>query len=169
MDVITAIKTRRSIRSFKPTPVEKEKVNELLKLAMCAPSAGNQQPWHFIVVDDTGIKNKIADMHPYAKMLYDAPLGIIVLADTTLEKYKGYWVQDCSAAIMNILTGAPALNLQTVWCGIYPTEERVKEFKDFFDLPDNIIPLGLVIVGYSDKKGFEVDRFKPERIHYNKF
>lgn len=169
MDVLTAIKTRRSIRQFLPTKVEREKIEELLRLAMCAPSAGNQQPWHFIVVDDEKIKNEIADMHPYAKMLFDAPACIIVLGDTSLEKYKGYWVQDCSAAIMNIITAAPALNLQTVWCGIYPTEERVKDFKDYFNLPNNIIPLGLVVLGYSPQTGFYVDRFKPERIHYNSF
>lgn len=169
MDVITAIKTRRSIRTFLDKPVEKEKIDELLKLAMCAPSAGNEQPWHFIVVDDVKIKKDIADMHPYAKMLYQAPIGIIVLGDVSLEKYKGYWVQDCSAAIMNILTAAPAFNLQTVWCGIYPTEERVKDFVDYFKLPSNMIPMALIALGYSDKKGFEVDRFKPERIHYNRF
>jgi len=169
MDVLTAIKTRRSIRQFEPTNVENKKIEELLRLAMCAPSAGNQQPWHFIVINDKKIKNEIADMHPHAKMLFDAPVCIVVLGDTSLEKYKGYWVQDCSAAILNILTAAPTLNLQTVWCGIYPTEERVKDFKVYFDLPENIIPLGLVVLGYSKKSGFPVDRFKPERIHYNSF
>ncbi|MBZ4671848.1 nitroreductase family protein [Deferribacterales bacterium Es71-Z0220] len=169
MDVLTAIKTRRSIRQFEQINVEDEKIEELLRLAMCAPSAGNQQTWHFIVVNDEKIKNEIADMHPHAKMLYDAPACIIVLGDTSLERYKGFWVQDCSAAIMNILTAAPALNLQTVWCGIYPNEERVKDFKRYFKLPENVIPLGLIVLGYSKKSGFPVDRFKPERIHYNSF
>ncbi|MCX8083700.1 MAG: nitroreductase family protein [Calditerrivibrio sp.] len=169
MDVITAIKTRRSIRNYINKPVEPAKIEELLKLAMCAPSAGNQQPWHFIIVDDPELKTKIANMHPYAKMLHQAPMGIIVLGDTNLEKYKGFWVQDCSAAIMNILTAAPAFDLQTVWCGIYPSEERVKEFVELFELPAHIIPLALIVIGYSDKKGFEVDRYKPERIHKNRF
>jgi len=169
MDVITAIKTRRSIRTFIDKPIEKEKITELLKLAMCAPSTGNQQPWHFIVIDDPKIKNDIANIHPYAKMINQAPIGIVVLGDTSLEKYKGFWVQDCSAAIMNILNAAPALDLQSVWCGIYPDENRVKEFVDYFKLPSNVIPLAIIVTGYSEKKGFEVDRFKPERIHYNKF
>lgn len=169
MDVIEAIETRRSIRSFKGDKIEPEKIEKLLSLAMCAPSAGNQQPWHFIVIDDEKVKNDIANLHPYAKMLFDAPVGIVVLGDTNLEKYKGYWVQDCSAAIMNILTAAPSLDLQTVWCGIYPSEDRVVEFKNYFNLPDNIIPLALIVLGYSDRKGFKVDRFKRDRIYYNKF
>ncbi|MCA1926871.1 MAG: nitroreductase family protein [Calditerrivibrio sp.] len=169
MDAIEAIETRRSIRSFIDKKVEPEKIEKLLSLAMCAPSAGNQQPWHFIVIDDEKVKNDIASLHPYAKMLFDAPLGIIVLGDTSLEKYSGYWVQDCSAAIMNILIAAPSLDLQTVWCGIYPTEERVKSIKNYFNLPDNVIPLALIVVGYSNKKGFKVDRFKKDRVRYNRF
>ncbi|MEF3255226.1 MAG: nitroreductase family protein [Deferribacterales bacterium] len=169
MDVIEAIETRRSIRTFKNDKIEPEKIEKLLSLAMCAPSAGNEQPWHFIIVDDEKIKNDIATIHPYAKMLFEAPMGIIVLGDVNLEKYKGYWIQDCTAAIMNILTAAPAFDLQTVWCGIYPTEERVKEIRDYFKLPENIIPLALIVIGYSDRKGFKVDRFKKERVHYNRF
>lgn len=169
MDVIDAVETRRSIRTFKSDKIEPIVLNRLLELAMCAPSAGNQQPWHFIILDDVKVKNDIAELHPYAKMLFDAPLGILVMGDTTLEKYKGFWVQDCTAAIMNILTSAPAFNLQTVWCGIYPSEDRVREIRDYFRLPQHIIPLGLIVMGYSPKKGFKVERFKPERVHYNKF
>lgn len=169
MDVIEAIKTRRSIRSFESKPVEREKILELLKLAMCAPSAGNEQPWHFIVIDDKELKNKVAEIHDHAKMLFDAHTAIIVLGDTSLEKYKGFWVQDCSNATMNILTAAPAFDLQTVWCGIYPNEKLVERFKKLFNLKDNIIPFSLIVIGYSNKRGFEVNRFKPERVHFNKF
>lgn len=169
MDVLEAVETRRSIRSFKREKVDPSLVEKILRLAMCAPSAGNEQPWHFIVLDDEKTKNDMARIHPYAKMLFEAPLGIIVLGDVNLEKYKGFWVQDCSSAIMNILISAPSFGLQTVWCGVYPSEERVKEIKDYFKLPENIIPLGLIVMGYSDKKGFKVERFKPERIHYNIF
>ncbi|MCX7902885.1 MAG: nitroreductase family protein [Caloramator sp.] len=160
---------RRSIRKYLDKPVAKEDIDDLLRAAMAAPSAGNEQPWEFIIVDDKNILKRIADLHPYAKMLYEAPVAIVVCGDLNKEKYKGFWVQDCSAATQNILLEATDKGLGTVWIGVYPDETRVKDISNIFGIPSNVIPLSIVAVGYPDQEMQEVDRFEPQKIHYNKW
>ena len=96
---------------------------------MAAPSAGNQQPWHFIVIDDREILSEIPKFHPYSKMLNEASCAIVVCGDVTLQRFEGYWVQDCSAATQNMLLMATELGLGSVWLGAYPREERVEALK----------------------------------------
>lgn len=139
---------RRSIRKYLDKPVAKEDIDDLLRAAMAAPSAGNEQPWEFIVVDDKNVLKKIADVHPYAKMLYEAPVAIVVCGDLNKEKHKGFWVQDCSAATQNILLEATDKGLGTVWIGVYPDDTRVKDISNIFGIPSNVIPLSIVAVGY---------------------
>jgi len=115
---------------------------------MSAPSAGNQQPWHFIVVNERVLLDRIPEFSPYAAMCRQAPLGILVCGDTTLEKYPGYWIQDCSAATQNLLLAAHDLGLGAVWTGVYPREERIRGFREAFKLPDHILPLAFVVIGY---------------------
>src|SRR5512136_1285611 len=98
MDALEAILTRRSIRQYTSQAVPDELVQELLAAAMQAPSAGNEQPWHFILMTERKQLNALAGVLPYGQMLKTAPLGVVVCADLELEKYSGYWVQDCSAA-----------------------------------------------------------------------
>lgn len=163
---MSIIYSRRSVRNYQNKEVEHALVMELLRAAMHAPSAGNAQPWHFVVVRSAEKKQSIAQVHPYAKMVLQAPVVILVCADPTLEIYKGFWVQDCSAATMNILLRAVELGLGAVWCGIYPNEERVKAFRKIFNLPEHVVPFSLVPVGYPAEAPKPVDRFKPERIHF---
>ncbi|MDO6353913.1 nitroreductase family protein [Caloramator sp. CAR-1] len=160
---------RRSIRKYLDKPVAKEDIDDLLRAAMAAPSAGNEQPWEFIVVDDKNVLKRIADVHPYAKMLYEAPVAIVVCGDLNKEKYKGFWVQDCSAATQNILLEATDKGLGTVWIGVYPDDTRVKDISNIFGIPSNVIPLSIVAVGYPAQEMQEVDRFDPQKIHYNKW
>ncbi|AEI14249.1 nitroreductase [Flexistipes sinusarabici DSM 4947] len=170
MQLLEGIFKRRSIRSFiKDKPVETEKIETLLKAAMSAPSAGNQQPWHFIVIDERKILDEIPEIHPYAGMSTSAPLAILVCGDVSLEKHKGFWVQDCAASIENMLLATQEIDLEAVWCGIYPNESRAEAFKEKFNLPKSVYPLGLVVIGYSDKSGFKVDRYRKDRIHSNRW
>ncbi|HGE70115.1 TPA: nitroreductase family protein, partial [Candidatus Poribacteria bacterium] len=125
MDAMQAILSRRSIRRYTDKPVSDEVVEQLLKSAMSAPSAGNEQPWHFVVIRDRQILNEIPKIHPYSGMLKEAPLAILICGDESLQKYKGYWVQDCSAATENLLIAVNALGLGGVWLGVYPIEDRV--------------------------------------------
>lgn len=169
MDVIAAIHTRRSVRAYTTEPVAAEDIQTLLAAGMAAPSAGNGQPWRFVVIDDPALLAKIPDIHPYAAMAKTAPLGILVCGDTNEEKYPGFWVQDCSAATQNILLAAVGCGLGAVWLGIYPLAERVAAFSDMFGLPAGVIPLCLVIAGHPKTEPRKQTRFDPAKIHRNQF
>lgn len=169
MDTMEAIFTRRSIRKYKSDPIPEDVMEEVLRAAMIAPSAGNAQPWHFVVVTDRKILDEIPSYSQYAAMCRQAPAAVLVCADLSLEKFPGYWVLDCSAAIQNMLLAARALDIGTVWTGIYPMEDRVQAFREHFRLPANVMPHSLVVMGRPDAEFKRQDRYKPERIHYDAF
>ena len=169
MDAMEAILTRRSVRKYTSEPIPDSVIDDLLKAAMFAPSAGNEQPWHFVVIKDRDVLDKIPDIHPYASMVYMAPVAIVVCGDLTLEKYSGCWVQDCSAAIENLLLAAHANGLGAVWAGIFPLADRVKNFKELLGLPEKVYPLALIPVGHPEGNIPEVHRYEPSRIHHNKW
>jgi nitroreductase len=167
MNTLEAISTRRSVRSFTSKPIAKEIVEELLRAAMSAPSAGNEQPWQFVVIDDRKMLDRIIDVNPNAKMCKEAQAAILVCGDTSKEKYPGFWVQDCSAAAQNILLAAHDKGIGSVWTGIYPIKERVEGFRKLLGLPENVIPFCLVPLGYPAKQAPQVDRFQRDRVHHN--
>ena len=167
MDVFEAIHTRRSIRKYTNQEVSEALIHKLLSAAMMAPSAGDEQPWQFILVTDPEKKKQVNAVHPYVPMIMKAPLGILLCGDLSKEKYEGFWPQDCSAAMQNLLLAAHAEGLGAVWTGIYPLADRVEKFKTIFDLPEEIIPFGLAVIGWADQHLPAKDRFLPERIHNN--
>ncbi|MCE5312969.1 MAG: nitroreductase family protein [Nitrospiraceae bacterium] len=169
MDAITAMLTRRSIRKYTAEPVPDEVLNDLLQCAMHAPSAGNQQPWHFVIIRDRKILDAVPGFHPHAAMLKNAPVAVLICADTALETHKGYWMVDCSAATQNFLLATHAKGLGAVWLGIYPREERMAEIKSLLDLPTNVMPLSLVALGYPAEAKLAADRFNSSRLHYDKW
>ena len=169
MDAIEAIKTRFSVRNYISKNIPYEIVKEIIELGMNAPSAGNQKPWHFIVIDDKDIMNKIPNFHIHSKMLKKASLAILVCFDINLEKHKGMAVQDCSAATENILIAANAKGLGSVWLGIYPRDERIEGMRELLKIPKNIMPFSLIALGYP-KKGYKKERIiEIDRVHYNKW
>lgn len=159
--------TRRSIRSYTDEPVREEKIQQLLKAAMVAPSAGNEQPWHFIVVDEDQILSQIMNFHDYAAMLEEAQAAVIVCGDKSLEKYEGFWVQDCATATQNILLAAESEGLGAVWLGVHPAEKRVSGTRKLFNLPDHIRPFSIVALGYPAQHKRKNDRYLKDRVHYN--
>jgi len=169
MEAMEAILGRRSIRKYTDKAVPEPVINQLLEAGMSAPSAGNQQPWHFIVINEREILEKVTEFHPYAEMLKEANVAICVCADVNLEKHKGYWVQDCSAATENILIAATALGLGACWLGIYPREQRVNGLRSLLGIPDNVIPLSLISIGYPAEQKPPANRYNSTRIHYNKW
>ncbi|MDF2545920.1 MAG: nitroreductase family protein [Anaerosolibacter sp.] len=166
---MNAILNRKSIRKFKDIKISDEIVEELLRAGMAAPSAGNEQPWEFIVLRDKEIMKKITEVHPYSKMLLNADVAIVVCGDEAKEVYKGYWVQDCSAATENILIEVEDKGLGAVWLGVYPMEDRVEAIKHLLNLPASVIPLSIIPVGYPDEQRRPVDRFNKTRIHYDRW
>lgn len=171
MDFKEGLLTRRSIRNFKKGPISKEVIEDMLKIAMYAPSAKNKQPWEFIVVDDKDILHQIKENHPYAKYIEEAGHALLVCGRSDDEYMKGSHIIDCSAAVENFLLACHEKGLGACWCGVYPDENLVEFFAKTFNLPENIVPFTMVVFGHPD--GSEVrqpsTRFKQERIHYNTF
>ncbi len=169
MNVTEAINARRSIRKFLDKPVEKEKIEQLLRAAMQAPSATNEQPWEFIVVENKDTLEKLSHAHQYAMAMKNGTLAIVCLANKKYFVSDRLWQQDLSAASENILLEAVELGLGATWMAIATFEDRMEYIKNLFSLPDDLIPFNMIILGYPAKeKGYE-DRFKPERVHYEKF
>jgi nitroreductase len=169
MDLIDLIMNRRSIRKYQSKSIPDELMTKLLRAAMQAPSAHNMQPWNFVVITDHEQLTTIAGIHPYAEMLNEAPAAIAVCGDRLLESDEGYLALDCAAATQNILLGATALGLGAVWIGIFPRSERISALQKLLDLPENILPVSLVAVGYPHEKKRPVDRFQTDRIFHNKY
>ena len=162
-----AIYKRRSIRRYLGKTVPEELIKKILKAGMNAPSAGNEQPWHFVWVDDREILDQIPKFHPHSKMLYEAPAAIVVCADISDVKYPEYWAQDCSAATQNILLAIADLDLGGVWLGVYPREDRVKKLQALFLMPENIIPFSIIALGYPAEQKPLKDIYDPYRIKHN--
>lgn len=167
MDAMTAILTRRSVRAYTEAPVSQEHIEALLRAAMAAPSAGNEQPWEFVVITDKAKLREIPKVNRFAGMAKNAPLAILTCVSTEREKHPGNGVLDVSAATQNILLAAHALGLGAVWTGVYPEKDRMDGFRQIFALPENIMPLALVVIGQPKAKPEKVDRFLPERVHRN--
>lgn len=167
METIETILTRRSIRKYNKKDIPNKEVNIFLEAAMSAPSAGNEQPWHFIIINDPALLNEIPSFHNHSQMLKDASLAILVCGDINQDLHKGMWIQDCSAATENILLAVHAKKLGAVWLGIYPRKDRMDGMKNLCKLPDNIIPFSLVSIGYPAENKEKSNRFDKSRIHYN--
>lgn len=168
--VLDNIATRTSIRDYEARPVEKEKIEKMLRAAMAAPTAMNKQPWHFVVVDQRNVLDALAGANPYAKMLKKAPLAIVVCGNTDKMIEGGgrdFWIQDASAATENLLLAAHAMGLGAVWTGAYPSEERCISISKVLSLSDNLIPLNMIVVGYPAEHPQPKQKFKEENISYN--
>lgn len=169
METLEAIHTRHSIRKFTDAPVTEEQIRTLLAAAMAAPSAGNQQPWQFVVVTKRETLAAIPTIHPYAAMAPHAQVGILVCGDTRVEKYPGYWVIDCAAAVQNLLLAAHDLGLGAVWTGVYPNVDRVEAFARFFHSPEGVIPHSFIPVGHPAEVKSREDRFRQDRVRSESF
>ncbi|MFC1481881.1 nitroreductase family protein [Candidatus Neomarinimicrobiota bacterium] len=161
------ILARRSIRKFYSDPVPEDVIRQLLEAAMAAPSGNNARPWHFVVVQEREMLNRIADLHPYGKMCYEAPLAIVVCADPRLS--EKYWVQDCSAATENILLAATALGLGSVWLAGHPSQERLAPVKELLNMPKEYTILSIVAIGRSAQNRSPRTQYDPERVHLDRW
>ena len=160
---------RASVRSFEERKVEPEKIELLMKAAMAAPSACNQQPWEFVVVTDPAALERLSGCSPYAGCLRRAPLGIAVCMRTEGLRAPDYTQIDASAATENILLEAVHLGLGAVWLGIAPGPERMEAVRQAIGAPETIQPFALVACGYPDKPVVSVDRYDPTRVHHEKW
>lgn len=169
MDTLECISTRRSVRKFTGEKISEEELELILRAGFKAPSAYNLQPREYIVVEDQEILEKISKFHPHAKMLTSARTGIFVCGDTSKQDNKGFLVADSSAAIQNMLLASHSLGLGGVWCGIYDVDKLVNSTREILNLPDYILPIGLVVVGNTEVVLDEIDRYDENKVHYNEW
>lgn len=163
------IMTRTSVRAYTADTISSDDVETLLKAAMAAPSAGNKQPWRFVVIQSRATLDSIGANFGSMKMATLAPLAILVCGDTDAtfpEDGRDYWIEDTSAAMENLLLAAHSINLGAVWCGVYPKTDRVKAFSEMFSLPENIIPMGLAVIGHPEESQAPKDKWNTDNIHY---
>jgi len=158
---------RRSIRKFTDEPISDEHLDLILKAAMAAPSAHNLRPWHFLIIRDRAKLNKIADIHPYAKMLYQAPVCIAICGDIKISSKR--WDQDCAAAAENILLSLPELGLGGVWIGYHPNSGLTTLSTELFALPENIRLFNMIAIGHPAEEKPSRTQFDANRIHFEKF
>lgn len=161
---LDVIFSRKSVRHYTDREVETEKLMTLVKAGMAAPTAVNRQPWSFIIVTNMAQVASIND-RPGLMMLKKAKAVILVLG----KKDEKFWQQDCSAATENILLAAEALGLGAVWCAGYPMTDRTESYKELFNYSDDYEVLSLISIGYSTGEDQPKDKYKEEKIHWNRW
>ena len=169
MDILEAIMTRRSIRKFTDEQVSDADLTTILKAGFQAPSAHNLQPWDFVIVKDRKMFSKIAQFHPYAQMLPQADICIVVCGDKSKQGMTGFMIEDCSAAIENMLLAAHGIGLGAVWCGLYPVSQLTKKMCELINLPHSIVPVGMIVLGHKGEEKNSADRFDAAKLHYEKW
>ncbi len=156
---------RCSIRKFIDKPVEEEKIQEILKAGMQAPSARNQQPWEFFVVTDKEMIIKLSQTSPYASCAASAPCIIVPVYHTNDLKCPEYAHIDMAICQENMWLMTTALNLGGVWLGVAPNPERMKAVSKALNLPSHLVPFSLFPIGYEGEEKKQQDRFDTNRIH----
>ncbi|MCK5216030.1 MAG: nitroreductase family protein [Candidatus Omnitrophica bacterium] len=170
MDTLTAILERRSIRKFTGKSIGRDDLLTLAKAGMAAPSSRDTRHFHFIIVDDEQLIEKLTEGLPYSKMLLTAKHAIIVASDLSVAHGGGdtdYWVQDCAAAAENVLLAAKALGLGACWTAAHPREERVEHVRETLSIPENIRPLCVIAVGVPTGDDKPRDKFDEAHVAWN--
>ena len=170
--VMENILNRKSVRKYTKEEVKKEQLEMLVRAGMAAPSARNSQPWLFFVIDDRTILDNLAKQLPNAKMQLSAKAAIVVCGN--LQKAlegdgREFWVQDCSAATQNILLAAESMGLGAVWTGAYPRKETVNIIKVELGLPEHIVPLNVIPIGWQTGEEKPKQKYTEENIRWNKW
>jgi len=168
---IDFITKRRSVRKFKDIAIDDHQITCILEAAMAAPSAVAKDPWRFIIVRDKNSLQSIAGFLPNGAFLPDAGLGVVICGDIDAAHSNSlsYMLQDCSAAIENMLLAVSALDLGACWLGVHPREDRVENLKRFFSLPENIIPLAVVAIGVPETVPEPRTRYNQDYIRQEKW
>ena len=160
---------RRSIRAYQAQDVDESLIHDLLEAAMAAPSAVAKDPWEFVVIRDRDILAKIAEGLPHGKMIAKAPVGIVVCGDLNRahDEHLSYMLQDCSAAIENLLLAVTTLGLGACWLGVHPREERITHIRSVLKLPEGVIPIAAIAIGRPVKSPEPRTRYREDAVHYD--
>lgn len=168
--VLHNILQRKSVRAYTDRPVSHEQLDTLIRAAMAAPTGRDMRPWHFIVLEGRHQLSPLAEQLPYAKMLAEAQAAVVVCGDMSVTDKEGNpsrnWTFDCSAATENLLLQAEAMGLGAVWTGVYPYDERLEAVKQALHLPDHLIPLNVIPIGYPKGDPQPKDKYDPAKVEY---
>ena len=170
--ILENIHSRKSTRSFTDQQVSREQIDTLVRAAMAAPTGWNLRPWRFIVLDDREVLNKLASKLSHSDLLKKAPAAIIVCGDTSIKDPQGnadLWTYDCSAASENLLLAAEAIGLGAVWTKVSPDATRISTIQEELNMPEHIIPLNIIPVGYPKEIPAAKDKYNADNIHFNKW
>ncbi len=161
---------RRSIRKYEERRLPKEQLTMLLQAAMNAPSACNQQCWHFIVIEDKKKMQVLSEIHGGYHTLKNAPLAILVCSEPGTAKLECFVDQDCAAATQNILIAAEALGLGALWMGVNQTSpDDSVIIRNVLNLPEEIKPFSFVALGYPLESAHPQNKYDESKIHYDSF
>lgn len=169
--VLSTIQNRKSVRHFTDKKISKEDMTAVLKAGMAAPTGFDARPWKFIVIRDTAMMNKMRKGLVYARGLDQSTAAIVVCGDMT-KVHKSdpeFWITDTSAATENILLALESMGLGGVWSTVYPSEKRMAFVSNLLGLPESILPLNVIPVGYPAGIEKAKDKFDPTNIHYEKW
>lgn len=168
--VLHNILQRKSVRAYTDRAVSHEQLDTLIRAAMAAPTGRDMRPWHFIVLEGRHQLSPLAEQLPYAKMLAEAQAAVVVCGDMSVTDKEGNpsrnWTFDCSAATENLLLQAEAMGLGAVWTGVYPYDERLEAVKQALHLPDHLIPLNVIPIGYPKGDPQPKDKYDPAKVEY---
>lgn len=163
------IMKRGNTRKFKDQPVGDEEIQQLLRAAMQARTAGNQTPWHFIVVRNEALIKALAHNSMTAGPIRKAPVALVLLGDSRGLTFPESWTMDLAAAAENILIEAEHLGLGTLWISVYPNEDRIRHIRSLFEMPLEVTPFCIIPVGYPADRPIRLNHFDASRIHYDAF
>lgn len=169
VDVLTAIRERRSIRQYTGEPITQEQLNTILYAGLCAPTARNRRPFHFVVLQDRAGLEKLAQGKPHARMLASAACGIVICGDSTVEDQPEHLYADCFAATQNILLAIHGLGLGGVWLGVTKDSEWYQLIREALELPAHIEPTAVVSLGYPAEQRPTPQTWEESKIHYEKW
>lgn len=164
---ILPILSRRSIRNYTQEPVSDNEVRALLEAAMAAPSAMATDPWRFLIVRDRAALAALAEILPHGKMLSKAALGIVVCGEPARAHRQelSYLLQDCSAAVENLLLAAHLLGLGAVWLGVHPNEDRISGIRARLGVPPEVVPLAAIAIGRPGEHPAPRTRYNAAFVH----
>lgn len=166
-----AIFSRRSIRKYTDQEITNDEIKAILKAGMAAPSCKSSCEWIFIVMKDRSRFGRFLEVHPFAKALNTGMAVVLVCADLNLEKEpgEGWWIQDCSAAMENMLIQATDLNIGSLWLGVHPKKERITFVRELCDLPEHVEPFAMLVLGIPERDKEPINRYLDDHVFFDKY
>ena len=168
--MLNSIMNRRSIRKFEDRPVEREKLEAILRAAMQSPTAKDSRCWEFLVVTDRAACEAVSKMSEFAMCAAKAPALIIPMVNLSqTSSEECWWVEDLAAATQTMLIQIEEEGLGGTWLGMYPRKSRTDALRAYFELPDHILPFAVIALGYKGKEKPGEDRWNPEKVHWEHY